>query len=318
MDNSFLNKLKDDIKEKDTVILSCSAGPDSMSLLDLLIKLRETIDINIICAHVNHKKRIESEEEEKFLKSYCEKANITFELLTIKDIKDNFQSSARKQRYEFLSVLQEKYGAKVIITAHHADDLIETILMKISRGSNIKGYAGFKEKIVYDSHIILKPLISFTKDEILEYNKLNNVEYRTDKSNVSDDYTRNRYRKHMLPFLKSENCKVHEKYNMFSQKLLAYDEFVKKCVNNLGVINNDKINLVKYMDVESFLKDRILEQYIENIQKNNIFNTTDQTIYEINKLINSQNGKGTIDLANGFKGIKQNKEFYIQKEDNVL
>ncbi len=308
-----LDILRKELQQNTSIILACSGGPDSMCLLSLLLSLKKEFNLKIICAHVNHKKRIESEEEEEFLRKYCEENQLTFELFVLKEYKDNFQENARDQRYEFLNKLQQKYNASAILTAHHGDDLIETVLMRITRGSNLSGYAGLKMVYVNETHKILKPLLLVDKNEVIKYNQEKNVPYRLDKSNESDDYTRNRYRKHMLPFLKKESNKIHLKYYSFSEKLNEYDQFVKNYVEKSSIILDDKIDLIKYNLESEFIKNRVLETYISNIQKTEKFNVSDQTLIEINKLINSQSGKGTIDLSNGFKGIKEKKEFFIQK-----
>ena len=132
------------IEDNLSVVVACSGGPDSMALLDVILKLRDKRNINIICAHVNHKLRIESEQEKVDVENFCKNNKIIFEYMEItKYDKDNFHAQARNIRYDFFDKLMKKYNAKYLFTAHHGDDLIETILMRISRGSTVKGYSGF-------------------------------------------------------------------------------------------------------------------------------------------------------------------------------
>ena len=143
-----INFLEKDIfnEENLSVIVACSGGPDSMALLDILLKFRTDKNLNIICAHVNHKLRVESEQEKIDVENFCKNNKIIFEYMEIaKYDKDNFHSQARNIRYEFFDKLMKKYNAKYLFTAHHGDDLIETILMRISRGSTVKGYSGFNK-----------------------------------------------------------------------------------------------------------------------------------------------------------------------------
>src|SRR5690606_38097828 len=109
--------------------------------------------------------------------------------------------------------------------AHHADDLIETILMRIVRGSTLKGIAGFTEIKKVNNYMLIRPFIHVTKEEILAYNKVNNIKYVVDSSNNEDKYTRNRFRKYVIPALKKENSDVHKKFYTFSKMLLEYDEY---------------------------------------------------------------------------------------------
>ena len=132
------------LNEHDTIVVGVSSGPDSMALLYILYQLREKIGYKIVVAHINHNVRIESKEEEEFLKNYCFEHNILFEAMTINNYgDDNFHNEARNIRYHFYDELIKKYGANYLMTGHHGDDLIETILMRIVRGSTLKGYSGF-------------------------------------------------------------------------------------------------------------------------------------------------------------------------------
>ena len=124
---------------KDYVVIGVSAGPDSMCLLDLLQKKTNKI---VVC-HINHNVRKESIEEQKYIENYCKKHNLILETMTIDNYKENnFENEARKKRYAFYEKILKKYKSHTLLLAHHGDDLIETILMKIVRGSNIEGYPG--------------------------------------------------------------------------------------------------------------------------------------------------------------------------------
>ena len=150
--NDVIKFLNSKISADDTIIVACSGGPDSMCLLNLT----KSICKNIICAHVNHNVRKESILEYEYVKNFCSLNNIIFEGLNITfDNERNFESNARKKRYDFFNELMEKYNAKYILTAHHGDDLIETILMRITRGSKLAGYIGIKK----ENNHYLRPLL---------------------------------------------------------------------------------------------------------------------------------------------------------------
>ena len=156
--------LKSKISKNDKVIVACSGGSDSMGLLDLIIK--NFNNNQIICAHVNHKVRKQSDIEYKYVEAFCNEHNIIFEgLEIITKIQHNFECEARDIRYNFFENLMTRYNAKYIVTAHHADDLIETILMRITRGSTLSGYAGIK----FEDGKFLRPFLFVTKKEILSY-----------------------------------------------------------------------------------------------------------------------------------------------------
>jgi len=145
------------------IVLACSYGPDSMCLLDILNKL----GIKVIVAHVNHKLREESDLEYELLKKYCEINNLVFEGYTINDYpKGNIENIARIKRYNFFEKIIKKYKSDYLFTAHHGDDLIETILMRILRGGSIYSYLGFSSIVEKNGYKIARPLIYLTKDEI--------------------------------------------------------------------------------------------------------------------------------------------------------
>ena len=108
------------------------------------------------------------------------------------------------------------------MTAHHADDLIETILMKIVRGSNLSGYAGFRMIVDMGNYKIVRPLIYYTKDELIKYDEEKHIKYYMDATNFDDIHTRNRYRKVIFPFLKKENSDVHKKFLIYNEELLKH------------------------------------------------------------------------------------------------
>ena len=151
----------------DKIVIGCSTGPDSMALLDMLLKIREKYHLSLIVCHVNHNIRRESVQEEKFLKGFCELHNLVFETMTIEEYgDDNFHNEARNIRYKFFDTIVRKYEANYLMTAHHGDDLMETILMRIVRGSNLNGYSGFKMIVDMGDYQIVRPLIHYTLSEL--------------------------------------------------------------------------------------------------------------------------------------------------------
>ena len=298
--------LKSLLKKGDTIILGCSGGPDSMCLLSLLMKE----NINIIVAHVNHHVRKESGEEYSYLKSFCEKNNIIFEGLDLYDLpKDNFESIARKKRYEFFETLYNKYNANYIMTAHHGDDEVETILMRLTRGSNLPGYIGIKKN---DGKYV-RPLLNVTKEDIINYCNDNNIKYFVDKTNNEDSHTRNRYRKEVLPFLKKENKNVHLKYLSFSEELSKYDEFINKYINKISDLkDNGYINIDVFLKQDRFIQERIIINMIKELQKDYELPVNNEILNNIIELVNSNNANSEIDLYGNFIAQKSYNKFSIK------
>ena len=309
-----INYLKDKLKQNDKVIVACSGGPDSMCLLNVLVCLKKELNLTIICAHVNHKHRIESDLEEIEVKKYCNAFDVIFELYTILDYKDDkfTENEARDKRYNFFETLKEKYNANYIMTAHHGDDLIETILMRLTRGSNLKGYLGFKK----ENNKYLRPLIEVTKNDILKYCASNNLWYALDESNNSLEHTRNRFRLKVLPFLKEEDKNVHSKFLKFSNELAAYEDFVNDYLDKIApnIISNNILNLDLLLQESDFIKRKMIERIISNIQVNYKFNISDKQMAEIIKMLNSSKPNSKVNLSDNFVAVKDYNTLTIKKE----
>ena len=133
---NLITNLPITLTEDTNIVRGWSAGPDSIALLHYL---KNNTKNKLICAHINHNIRKESKTEEKYLSNFCKENNIIFETHKIeKYTENNFENEARKKRYAFFKQILKKYNTKYLFLAHHGDDLIETILMKINRGSNLE------------------------------------------------------------------------------------------------------------------------------------------------------------------------------------
>lgn len=312
-----MNHVLDDYIFNNYVVIGVSAGPDSMCLLDLLQKKTTKI---VVC-HINHNVRKESIEEEEYITKYCQDKNIILEKTTINNYQENnFENEARKKRYMFYEEILKKYNSKTLLLAHHGDDLIETILMKISRGSNLEGYAGIKEISNVKNYQIIRPLLKYTKEDIINYNKSNNIKYYNDSSNQSTNYTRNRYRLNILPLLKKEDKNIHKKYLKYSKTLIEYDDYIKREVkrNINNVYKDNIININNLNKLDTFLIKNILYNIMNNIyqNKNNII--TDRHIQNIISLLNNAKPNIKIDLPNNKEIVKEYNKLIIKDKTSDI
>ncbi len=285
----------------DIIVVGCSAGPDSMALIDSLVKIRDKYNLQLVVAHVNHNVRVESFEEAQYVKKYCEDNKLLFETMLIEKYgDDNFENEARNIRYNFFESLVQKYGANYLMTAHHGDDLIETIMMRIVRGSNLSGYGGFKKIVDMDYYKIVRPLIGYTKSELEEYDKENGVKYYIDASNSKDEYTRNRYRKYILPFLKEENSNVHLKFLKFSDSLEEASRFINKERDKAlkRVMLADALVIDKFMEEDEYIQKEILYYLLSEFYQDDLILVGDKHIELLMNLIYSKKSNSFINLPN--------------------
>lgn len=194
------------ISPNDKVILALSGGPDSMALLALLKELEDKMGFTVIAAHLNHGLREEADGEAAFVEDYCSQRGIPCYVRKV-NIKEaarregkTLEEAGREERYRFFRELKEELGAHRIATAHHQDDLAETVLHHIIRGTGIKGLRG----IMPVNGDLIRPLLVVTRREIEEYLDMRGIPYCIDMSNYEPVYLRNRIRNELIPYLKRE------------------------------------------------------------------------------------------------------------------
>ena len=307
-----IDKLPDE-----NIVIGVSSGPDSMALLHLVMN---NTNKNIVCAHINHNVRKISDEEELYLKEYCNKFNIVFESMKITNYNENnFENEARNKRYEFYEKILNKYHSHYLLLAHHGDDLIETVLMKIIRGSNLEGYAGIKSKSKMNNYTIIRPLLNYTKEDILLYNKENNIKYYIDKTNDDVTYTRNRYRKNILTLLKKEDKEVHLKFLKYSNTLQEYYNYVEDITKEKikKYYNNNIIDIDTLKKEHPFMKKNIIFYILSNIYNNKSNIIKEKNIQDIIKLSESSKPNQEINLPNNYKAKKRYNKIIITKQEKI-
>jgi len=219
-------------EDSNKILLAISGGIDSMVMLDLFVKS----EINFGVAHCNFGLRAnESIDDEKFIKSYCTRKKIPFfskmfdtEKYALEK-KISIQIAARELRYDWFEILCKKNNYNLIATAHHFDDSVETFFINLSRGTGLKGLTGISVK----NKNVIRPLLFATKNEIIDYQKKFNIEYRCDSSNNSLKYKRNIIRHQLIPIFEKINpgfSKVMRKNLIHFSELnsILNDEIAKK------------------------------------------------------------------------------------------
>lgn len=286
---SFKNQLENLVNspENHTFLLAVSGGADSMVLLSLFESFRSSQKekLKFQVAHINYKLRgKDSDLDQKVVQDFCEKNHIQFHLYEVSEQdrkpEHSIQLWARELRYAFFKDIQEKENLEFLVTAHHLNDQLETFIIHLSKASGIKGLSG----IPAADRNILRPLLSFTKEEIYQFAEENSIEYREDLSNKKSDYLRNKIRNEIVPKLLETNEHFLENFKKSSSYLNQTKDFVEKQITAiescLSIFNKDHTTLSKKkLGQESdFVKFEILKKYGFNQQE------------EISKIFTAENG----------------------------
>ena len=224
----MLNKLRQFSREQDLIhpgdkiVCAVSGGADSMALLWALYLLKEEWDLDLSAAHFNHRLRDEeSDRDEAFVRDFCEGYGIPLHVGSSAVIpgKKGLEAAARDARYAFLSTLPGK-----IATAHTADDNAETLLMHLVRGTGLKGLGGIAPR----RDNLIRPMLSITRTDVEAFLEEYAVSHIEDSSNGTDEFLRNRIRRHVMPLLKEENPKLSENLSATALRLRQDEQVLRE------------------------------------------------------------------------------------------
>lgn len=215
------------VEHTDNVIVGFSGGADSLCLLHVLFDLKRELNLHISAAHINHGIRgEEAKRDADFAREFCEAMRIPFYIAEFDCPKlaevtgESLEECGRRLRYEFFNSLCNENSK--IATAHNLNDNAETVIFNIIRGSALKGACGIPA--VRDN--IIRPLIYCSREEIEGYCKENTLDYVTDSTNLSDDYTRNKIRHNIIPAMESINIAAVSNIGSFSSFVADADKFI--------------------------------------------------------------------------------------------
>nr|WP_298989919.1 tRNA lysidine(34) synthetase TilS [uncultured Polaribacter sp.] len=272
---------------KDTkLLLAISGGVDSVVLFHLLHKLNYDVSL----AHCNFKLRgKESDLDEEFIKNLNQISSnqiftISFDTEKYaKEHKLSTQIAARELRYNWFQKLITEYKFDYVLTAHHADDNLETFLIHLTRGSGLDGFTGIPKV----NGNIVRPLLAFSREEILNYAKENDIEWREDASNASNKYIRNKIRHQVLPVLKEINPSVLDTFATTIENLQESKQIIEDSIENIASeVLKKEANFIK-IDIEKIKELSNSKAYLYQLLKSYHF-TEWNDVYD---LLNAQSGK---------------------------
>ncbi|WP_239256342.1 hypoxanthine phosphoribosyltransferase [Listeria ilorinensis] len=299
------------IRSDDKLLIAVSGGADSLALLHFLVKNGFAEQDQAAVVHINHMLRAESQEEAvhvaKMVAHYALpfiRADIPVGQLAAEQ-KIGIEEAARQARYQQFKKVMQEQGYNKLVLAHHADDQIETILMRLVRGSSSTGWSGMAPYRSIASGQVVRPMLAETKANILAYCEKEQISYCADVSNQDLRFTRNRYRAEILPFLQKENPAVHEHFTRFSEESRADFEFLEEMAKQLFEqfcsLGDECVDVsVENLKNEGIpLQRRVIHLLLKYLYKDMPKEITSHQQYQILEIIHRNNPSAELHLSKG-------------------
>lgn len=305
----------------DKVVVAVSTGVDSMVLLDLLQQLPPTLKPRLVVAHMNHQLRKQSAEEETYIKNYCTHHQLR---LVVKHWakeqhpQTGIEDAARQARYRFFTQVMKDEQAGVLVTAHHQNDLAETMLMKMTRGGQLPQLVGINDERPFASGKLVRPLLPFSKAALTAYAQTRGMKWYEDETNQELDVQRNRFRHEIIPLLEKENPRLLDHLASYHQQLsdlLKWREEETRCKLKQMVDCNNCLIIKKLLAIPQAGRRLLLERWLNNHQ---IYDLKTNQLNDLLQLIaNQQKPQQVVELPGEFLLIK-NYQVCAIKDRNKL
>ena len=310
--------------KEDKIAIALSGGVDSIVLFHLLVTEYKDSYKELVVFHINHGLREESYEEAEFVEKFVKDFDVKFykEELNMSDLERDSHTSeemlARELRYQAFNKMAKLEGVTKLLTAHHKNDQVENILMRLLTGRSIDHSLAICEEIEMVGLTIYRPLLNSLKAELEEYAKEKNLHYYVDATNFDTDYTRNNIRHNIVPLLNDVNSGSFDNLINFANYYQNINNNLKKAIlsnkdNYIFFRDEDKISLVKdkFLELNEeemyfLLKDLITDEL-------GVFDVKQKAIFDIVSSLKKNSGNKSYDLKNNLKIISQYETLYIHK-----
>ena len=238
------------------MVLSISGGVDSMVLLSLVTHP------DCIVVHFNHGLRENASSDERFVVQEAKKRAFRYEVIPLQlDPNDNMQDNARNLRYLHLANIAKKYNIDEVALGHQGDDLIESMLLHLVRGTSLKGLQMRSSFTLHDI-TFSRPLLEISKNEILSYAATHQIAFVEDDSNRSDAYLRNRLRHHVIPLLAQEQPQLLDKFTQLSQQVHQLLPLLDQLTEEVFIAPSRAL----YRQLEPVLQRYVLSRWLDELQ----------------------------------------------------
>lgn len=308
----------------DTVVTGFSGGADSTALLSVLWECKEILDIRVIAVHVNHGIREEAGLDEKFCEDFCKDRGIPF-VVRFMDIpsmakkeKLTEEEAGRLARYRIFNEILTAEGGGLVAVAHHQNDVAETVLMNLSRGSGLKGGSSIRPK----RDNIIRPFLCTSRSEIEDYLREKDISFCTDRTNLENDHTRNYVRNAVIPMLQENvNNRAVEHLARAAGAFERAEEFIEsytvKLFEKEAVCNEKSVtfDVTRIAGEADIIKESFILLCFEKLVKNRK-DIGAAHVDSVLELMKSTDGTSYASLPYGLKAVRSYRELTIGEKGN--
>lgn len=313
------------IEKGDRILLGMSGGADSVLLARYLITLQQRQEISLVMVHVNHQLRgTEAYRDEEFVRTFCHRWEVPCHIYRedvgeyARQKKCSLEEAGRILRYRIFSECAEKTGCSKIALAHHADDLAETMIFRMSRGTGPEGLPG----ILPVKGKVIRPLLCLEKEDIRRMLDSLSQDYVEDSSNARTDYSRNYIRRQIMPGLRELNPRAVRHMAGLSRQMWEQNEFVRNHFNQIyekekrSAPEGVRVSLPFIMKCDSFTQKEIIRRMLfEAGGRRKDLESVHVAL--VQDLLGKSTGK-RLDLPYGIKAVLEEKHLYLHRPDHTL
>ena len=318
-------KILSGLPENEPILVGLSGGADSSALLFMLSLYSKESGAKIYAAHLNHGIRgAEADRDENFCKEFANTLGIEFfsKKLDIPSIAmqsgESVETAARNARYEFFDSIMESKKIKILATAHNADDNFETILFNITRGTGLSGLCGIPSSRPCKNGIVIRPILTMEKIEIIEFCKTNDIKFVTDSTNLVNDYTRNKIRNQIIPILKEINSGATKNASKMTQSLKNDSVYIQNMTDKFieDFCCEYSVELEQIRKAPASIANRVIIHLYENVSNEETLQATH--INAINTLVLKGIPHSSTSLPSNIDArIEDNKLCFVHTEEKI-
>jgi tRNA(Ile)-lysidine synthase len=322
------NLLRSGIDTGAGAVVAVSGGADSTALLDALVRIQKSQHCGgIVVAHLNHQLRgEESDDDENFVREMALRLKLDSAIERIdvagmaSERKENLEASARRIRYDFLRHVAESRKIAIVYTAHTQDDQVETILMRLIRGTGPEGLRGIHQlRQLSEKVMLIRPLLEVTRNEVIDHCQHYDLAFRTDSTNTSPGLTRNRVRHELLPLLRTFNQRFNETIARTAELATDDQNYLKQLASELyTVIRRDReIEIAPLRSAHPVIRRRILRMWLHDL-RGGLERIEMTHLSALEDLIEKSQSGSIVDLPSGWIARREFNRITLNQREEIL